>query len=635
MKNKKTILLAVILSSCFIGIGCQAGIENKASSAFDSLSTVITVTVQEPFNSLTAIQNRSAVPSLPEQASITYDITAICGEKTVTQNQPLAGEINSYRLEIESGEWQINVTGKNLLDSAKEILYGQKTITVDEYGNYNVIIPVYFIEEDEGNVQLEIDVSDSLIDKLLISGTNIALDGEYFKDSEGIISITKNGIAAATYSTVLNFYENIGDEQNPEYALVISLQEKINVRKNMTTDNWKKSGDTIYLIEETTETGNRTTSFKLTTDIITTLVNSSFYVSTENESLRKLNFSEVIPSDSNTGSWADPFLTLQAAINKIFAIKNNSNEAIPYTVYVDGPVEGSGSICYSANDSSNNPVVITIKPYINPANETTGKIIGNTPAGTQDSPILTIGNNSSVCFSDIPLSGLNINVENTGKLIFAGNTSLQDKTILLKNNSKLYLEDISVNQNNQNSIIAKVKSDQPEENKVIVLSNNEAELSEGIINRLRLQNPGYYLAYDSATKKGIIKGSRLSIRLPRIGQCIAEITALSENNTLISSNNGGFTISPDYFEDNEEIVFKAEIETPEFDSNDNRIHISPSQIEMKLYIGAIPVPEELIHNEAGTITLEQNSLLPGKYLLTAGYEYDGLSYEAKTFIELE
>ena len=40
---------------------------------------------------------------------------------------------------------------------------------------------------------------------------------------------------------------------------------------------------------------------------------------------------------------------------------------------------------------------------------------------------------------------------------------------------------------NQNNVIARIKSDNPEENKVLVESNNEAELSQGVINRLRLQ----------------------------------------------------------------------------------------------------------------------------------------------------
>ena len=650
MENKKIrnyLLFAFLTGFAFI-VGCKTGNSDEKTNLVNNQKAYITVCVQDPFNSLTAVQNRSAVPALPEESSILYEVVAVCGEKTVTQNQPITGEEKTYRIEIEPGEWEITVTGKNLLDNEKELLSGQKTLIVDEYGNYNVTVPVYFIEADTGSVQLEIDVKETLIDKLVVNGTSSALDGEYFRDSNGIINISRENIDAATYSAVLSFYQNIGSELSPEYALVISLQEKINVRKNTITNTWKKSGDTIYLVEETkVGSTEKITRFVLTSDIITKLVNSSFYVSTTDASLRKLNYSNTLPSDSNAGSWLDPLVTLQAAVNKILAVKNNSSELTPYTVYVDGPVEASGCISLSSESNESDNISITIKPYINPDNETTAKIIGetqtstsastgaSTSANTQEAASFVIGRNSTVCFSDIPLSNINIIAENSGKLIFDGNTTLTDKAILLKDNSKLYVQNITVTAQNQNTVIAKLKSENPEENKILVESNNEAELSQGVINRLRLQNPGYYLSYDDVSKKGIIKGSRLSIRLPRIGKCVAKIQALSENNTLVSPVEDGYVISREYFDENEELVFKAEIETPEFDSENNKILIPQSQIRLKLFIGAVPIPDELVCKEAGKITLRQNTLLPGKYILTAGYEYDGLGYEAKAFIELK
>ncbi|MBO4857755.1 MAG: hypothetical protein J5527_04515 [Treponema sp.] len=628
MKIRNLIMCAFLTGIAFI-TSCKNSNSDGKLNLLNNQQAYLIVCIQEPFNSLTAIQNRSAVPSLPDQSNISYEITAVCGDKTETQNQPIAGDSRSYRLEIEPGEWNITVTGK-FSDSDNEILLGQQTIIVDEYGSYNVSIPVYFIEAGKGSVQLAIDVKETLIDRLAINGTNTTLDGEYFKDSNGIINISREDIDAATYSAVLSFYQNIGTDLSPEYALVISLQEKINVRKNTTTDTWKKSGDTLYLIEETTSGGEAAaTTFVLTSEIISKLVNSSFYISTTNASLRKLNFSDTMPSDSNAGSWADPLETLQTAVNKIMAVKNNTSEAVSYTVYVDGPVQASGCISLSS-ENTDDEASITIRPYITPENETTARIVGET-----ESPSFVIGRNCSVCFSDIQLSNINITAENNGKLILDGNTTLTDKTILLKDNTKLYVQNITVNSQNQNNVIARIKSDNPEENKVLIESNDEAELSQGVINRLRLQNPGYYLAYDDAGKKGIIKSSRLSIRLPRIGQCIARIEALSEDNTLISKTGDGYIISREYFVNNNEVIFRAEIETPDFDSENNKILIPQSQIGLKLYIGAVPIPEELVCNEAGAITLRQNTLLPGKYILTAGYVYDGLGYEAKAFIELK
>ncbi len=247
MKNKKIKTITVraflngyvLLTAVTFFTGCKNGNLDSKLKLLNNQQAYITVYVQEPFNSLTAIQNRSAVPSLPDQSLISYEITAVCGEKTASQNQPVAGDSKSFRLEIEPGEWNITVTGK-LSDNDNEILSGQQTITVDEYGSYDVIIPVYFIEASKGNVQLTIDVKETLIDRLVINGTSSTLDGEYFTDSNGIINISREDIDAATYSAVLSFYQNIGTELLPEYALVISLQEKINVRKNTTTNTWKK-----------------------------------------------------------------------------------------------------------------------------------------------------------------------------------------------------------------------------------------------------------------------------------------------------------------------------------------------------------------------------------------------------------
>ncbi len=635
-KNNNTFILIQLFTIVTVFSACSFGASKRGLPVLKPQAAFITVSVQESFSALTAIQNRSAVPSLSADNAIEYNITATYGEKSVTQNQPVSGS-TIFRLEIEPGQWEVQVIGKKSetqtsqasqtsqsSQANNEILFGQQTVVVDEYGNYDVTIPVYFIESGTGNVQLEIDVKDTDINRLLLCGTNTNLDKEYFRDSEGIIHINESDIPAGTYSAVFSFYQNIGNDSSPNYALVISLQEKLNIRKNLTTDTWKKSGDTIYLIEQQ-NTGNTETKFVLTNDIITELVNSSFFVSSAEENQKKLNYSETIPADSNAGSWLDPFVTLQAAINKIIAVDNNSSNHIPYTIYVDGPVEGA--FCYEIPVTS--PLAITIKPYINPTGLTSAQLTGNTGNNNQSNSTFTVGNNFSFTFSDISIDSLNLVTEDDGKLILAGNTKIENNYILLTGDSKLYLEDITTDTQNQNSVIAKIKCENAEEGRIIIESNNEAELSAGIISRFRLQNPGYYLSYDAITKKGVIQGSRLSIRLPKIGGCTTQITALSENDSLVHSNSNGFIIASSYFNDNDEIIFTAQVETPDYDSENNRIMIPSSEIVVKLYAGAIPVI-----SSNGNLSVTKDSLLPGKYILEASYEYDGLTYDSKSFFIL-
>ena len=254
---------------------------------------------------------------------------------------------------------------------------------------------------------------------------------------------------------------------------------------------------------------------------------------------------------------------------------------------------------------------------------------GNTGNNNQSNSTFTVENHFSFIFSDIPVDSLNLVTNDDGKIILAGNTKLENNYILLTGDSKLYLEDVTTDTQNQNSVIAKIKCENTEEGRIIIVSNNEAELSAGIISRFRLQNPGYYLSYDALTKKGIIQGSRLSIRLPKIGGCTTQIIALSENDVLVQSNSNGFTIASNYFDDNDEFIFTAQVETPDYDSENNRIIIPSAEIVMKLYAGAIPVI-----SSNGNLSVTKDSLLPGKYILEANYEYDGLTYDSKSFIIL-
>ncbi len=636
-KNDNEIIILGLFTIITVFTACSFGASRRGLPVIKPQAAFITISVQEPFSSLTAIQNRSALPSLPTDTAIEYEITATCSEKSIYQNQPLSGN-TIFRLEIEPGQWEVKVSGKKSKSQTSqnsqasqsqlndEILFGQQTVFVNEYGNYDVTIPVYFIESGSGNVQLEIDVNETYIDKLMLCGTNTNLDKEYFRGSDGIIRINETSIPAGTYSAAFSFYQNLGNDLSPNYALVISLQEKINVRKNLITDSWAKSGDTIYFLEEQNAGGSKEIKFILTNDIITELVNSSIFVSSNEENKRKLKFSETIPADSNTGSWLDPFVTLQAAINKIIAIHKNSSPSIPYTIYVDGPVDGTFDYEYFLTS----PLSITIKPYTNPEGQTSACLIGNTASNEQSNSTFRIGHNSYFCFSDLLVDGLHLITENDGKLIITGNTKLENNYIFLSENSKLYLVDITADTQNQNPVIAKIKCANPEEGKSIIESNNQSELSAGIINRFKLQNPGYYLAYDTVTKKGLIQGSRLSIRLPKIGGCTCQITALSENEMLVHSNKNSFTISSNYFNENDEIIFKAEVETPDFDSENKRIKFPQSEIVMKLYAGAIPV----ICSD-GALSISKGTLLPGKYILETSYEYDGLCYDSKSFIILQ
>ena len=109
-KNNNEIIILGLFTIISVFTSCSFGASRRGLPALKPQAAFITIFVQEPFNSLTAIQNRSAVPSLPENNTIEYEITATCGEKTIHQNQPVSGN-NIFRLEIEPGLWEVQVTG--------------------------------------------------------------------------------------------------------------------------------------------------------------------------------------------------------------------------------------------------------------------------------------------------------------------------------------------------------------------------------------------------------------------------------------------------------------------------------------------------------------------------------------------
>lgn len=642
----------LILVFCSLFFSCKLFTKNDNYSSSQNYHTVfLNVAIQEPYSAQTAIINRSAVPDLPDISCISYEITATNNEETVISTTPISNDGKLFMLEITTGDWEIVIKGFNNSTNniSEEILYGEKNISVDDYGKYDLSIPVYYIESDFGNVNLEIDVTDSFIDKLYLKGTNTSLDGEYFKNDDGKIQIIANHIQASTYSAILSFYENLGNENNSEYTHLISIQEKINVRKNLTTDKWIKSGSTPYLQERIVSENNQSTvhtDFVLTTEIISKLVNSTFYVSSSDELQRKLNNLNNNPSDSNTGSWKDPFESIQAAVKKIYAVNQNNNSENDYTILIDGPIEIN--ICNFSlpiENNTNNHPNITIKPYITPENETSAYIIGKNPIITtgnnfellnDNSSFCTCTQNCNVCLSDISVSNCLFILEQNCNFTIDGNTTFQNSLIYLKNQAKIYTQNISVNSQNSSEIISKIKCENPVENETIIENKND-NLSEGIIKRFILQNPGYYLSFDEDNKKGIVKSSHISITLPKIKKGLVTITASTENDSFIEAQNGELTILSEYFNENETIIFTANVEIQD-DENGQNIVLPQNNCSLTLYCGTIPVLYRQNNENSlypNSLILEKNVLMAGKYILEITYAYEGIFYDSKVLITIE
>lgn len=653
MKKRK--ILLQLLISYLLFTGCKLSTFNSNLKKVNDYA-LLSICIIEPFNSDSAIQNRAAVPSLPSQENLSYEIIAQKDEKIITKRITDNSE-NKISLEIDYGEWNLQVHGYlNYDNNLHEIFYGEKTVFVEESGYYNIQIPVYYIEESTGSVSLEIDVLDTLIEKMVLNGTGTKLDAEYLRNADGKIIIEAENIPSGTYNAVLNFYQSTlqNNLQNNltqtneivDYIHLISLQEKINIRKNMKTDKWIKTGNTIYLENEQTSTDELSTSnyaqFILTTDKINQLINTSFYVASTDLLQRKLPSISSTANDNNSGTWISPFETLQAAINKIVAISKNiqkmsfsqianQQELNDYTIYIDGPVNIEN--CTFPVLTEENQMYITIKPYYNSYGESSARIAGINQ--NEQKPTLQIFDNENIVFSDLILTNCDINVTANANFVLDGECQLTNGLIKLEEMAQINLRNITASTQN-NSLIAKIKSLKPKENVPVIKSESSVIISEGVINRFRLQNPGFYLTYDELSHFGIIKTSYISINLPKLGQCDVILNVLTENEETVNYENGILVLPSSYFQENNSIIFSSQVLTPEKDDNDNNVYLSATQINMKLFMDSntILIGEQSENTPDCTLTINKSNIFDGTYILVIYYEYEGIMYDSQLLIKV-
>ena len=642
--------IAFLMLSAALFTGCR--LSTRSINPYSDAR--LTVKIIHPQSSAIALQHRSAVPVLPEEqifwkveAENTSD-SSITPEELALQSSS-GSHSTTFILGISPGNWRINVLGfENEADSTeglfeKAIFHGEREVFVNENGRYETSIQVYFIQSGIGDINLSIDVSATNLEKLTICGTDTSIDGSYFRNENGFFLIQKQNIQAGTYSPVLTFYE-----QETDFVQVISLQEKINVRQNLTTQKWIKSGNTIYL----TPCQDNYADFVLTPEIILQLINTSFYVAGTNIEERKLPSNIAPPSDSNSGYWTAPFENIQAALNKIQvlnknALENNLSANSNYTIYIDGQLYGQECSFLEMPDY---PCQITIRPYKNPAGQTSAIIHGlnsNASTNTTNLPgnlpdIFTIDKNNTLILSDIEITGGNINLHNDGNLILQGEPKLSGGQLQLEENALILLDGINCpnNQTEQANIIANIKSLAPAKDKVILQGYNNQHISENVISRFRLKNPGYYLDYDENQQLGKINDSSVSILLPRIDACTVVVNAANSQNNITRADDTiiisqDFSVLPQITAAG--TVFSVRVESPELNAENDRICLENQNITLALYVDGLPYITGSNSTEnpwEKQLLLSDDFIFPGNYVLEVSYEYDGLLYDVKTLVRI-
>lgn len=468
---------ALSFSACDL-INGQRDLRNKSEDDTHYATVAVLVrnnefTTQSTETTTSLASERTATPVLP--SSITYSLTAteiLNGSTTSTPRSYTSNHSETqadstfpvekkYMLKLPEGRWKITATGKNA--DSQEILSGTgREFDVAADGKYTEIVPVYFIANNgTGSINLSITTTgtntttDTNIDHLVISGTGNGdeqpvLDKTY-PVVNGVISINATSIPAGTYHPTLTFY-------NSDDTIVTIIKETFNIRKNMTTDKWFKSGYALYLKEKTGTPYPREADFILTQTIIDTLENDTFYV--KGTGAESTLISGTGNDEENDGTRVAPYRTLNAALARINELNNdnydanytaaNTHERKSFTIFCDGNI-------------GTEAIPLTIQPQHNLT--LTIERIEDSSSSTITTSLFTFGGNqpTNVTIKDINLKG-NIKLDygnltldsvsvlpfdtdaskglltyNGGQLTIGGNTSFASGITLNAANKKIYL----------------------------------------------------------------------------------------------------------------------------------------------------------------------------------------------------
>ena len=276
-------------------------------------------------SSLTSKNTREAVPSYPGAASLYYNLTADHSDGTNA-----TGTVNGTSFSIKlnkTGTWNLIAEGYSDKDKTKKVFKGSTKVdlTPDEPVKNNISIELNPLKEGTGNISLKINVDsnsgiNSIKAELKSASSDSTFTGETLTFKTFPATISKQGIESGAYLLTVYFYDKT--ESDADKNLIYAAQETVNVFDNLTTDWWQ--GDSEY-IDPTVGT------FTVTKENVENFARTTFFVQGANGTYTP----QTAASDSNTGTYFDPYATLQKAAKRILEI---NDEVSVYTIYVDGKI---------------------------------------------------------------------------------------------------------------------------------------------------------------------------------------------------------------------------------------------------------------------------------------------------------
>ena len=321
--------------------------ENNTTAAEVKNKFLITGTLVQP-GVRTANSSRTAMPDFNSESGLKYSVVA---ENTKTGKQS-AGEQEIYditkqfSIKLSAGEWIITATGKK--NGIKVLKGTSDKIKLDESSPVKTGIEIQLypcLEEKngKGSVSLEVNFSDTRIKSAKTEWNSSSVTARTFDLTDKTsFSIDESNVPSGDYALNIFFYSEAGCKGE----LLYMAHEVVNVFNELTTNTWQ--GSSPYF----TETSDKKVSFDITADLVNKFRMSTYYVKGKGGTLGCVKKA----SDSNNGTFFDPFETFDKALAAVAESESNNDTGSTideYNIYIDGTVSVTQALVFNAKKKVN------------------------------------------------------------------------------------------------------------------------------------------------------------------------------------------------------------------------------------------------------------------------------------------
>lgn len=372
----------------------------------------------------TLTNSRSIVPQVSfDDVYFTVTAKEAGGSELIYPESGSPDSSGCYTFALEAGKtYELSAFGCNV-NNDKDIFKSKEgeRITVRKNGNYGYTLKLYYIK-DEGKGSVKIYYKNSTsgakkIKTMSVAGlpssvtpvNNLSFEGESWLDFYNV--------TPGDYNCTFKFY---GGSTEEEY--LFSIHQTINVRSNVSTDTLIDSGE-IY-IQKASDDKNYLT---FTNSIVDNYLRTQLYVKGSGGSLLR----EASDDTETPGTWAQPFASLKAAVERINSINDGETT---YSIYIDGMLSHEDTALAGKSDNS-----VDLKLEIYGLNNDKKKDGIDSSENTGKKALLFYGKNlatSSLTLGNLTLKNFNTpNEDKEGSVIYCNGAVLTMNDCLFEENT--------------------------------------------------------------------------------------------------------------------------------------------------------------------------------------------------------